>query len=129
MKAGRTRMETLGNRLETVRKEIEGWERREGEWQARVSRRLRMLWGVVGSVILVLVVAYGVQSWRLSSSSSLSTKELHSRVEMLSRDGAALSSPEDLEFLLASPLRSKSSVPTSQATSTRADPLHLFDEL
>ena len=43
MKAGRSKMENLGERLEKVRGEIEGWERREGEWQARVTQRLRVL--------------------------------------------------------------------------------------
>uniref|UniRef100_A0A093V5P9 Uncharacterized protein n=1 Tax=Talaromyces marneffei PM1 TaxID=1077442 RepID=A0A093V5P9_TALMA len=43
MKAGKQKMENLGERLDKVRKEIEGWEMREGEWQARVTQRLRVL--------------------------------------------------------------------------------------
>jgi hypothetical protein len=119
MKAGRSRMETLGGRLDVVRREIEGWERREGEWQARVSRRLRMLLGVVSSVIVVLAVAFAVQSW------SSSTDELSERVERLSRDAV------DTEPFLGSPLRSKAA-PASTSTEhipTASDPLRLFDEL
>ncbi|OKL58581.1 hypothetical protein UA08_06279 [Talaromyces atroroseus] len=132
MKAGRCRMETLGNRLDTVRKEIEGWERREGEWQARVSRRLRMLWGIACSVVLVLIIAYGVQSWRLSS---FSQNELNSRVEMLSRNAAVHTTQEDMDPFLGSLLHSKASSSAAATSSgeriqsTSSDPLHLFDEL
>lgn len=63
MKLGRQRVEDLGNRLEDVRREIDRWEQRESEWQSRVSRRLRILWAVMGSAFLVFVLALIVQSW------------------------------------------------------------------
>ncbi|KAH8689203.1 hypothetical protein BGW36DRAFT_275902, partial [Talaromyces proteolyticus] len=63
MSAGRNKMEALGDRLDVVRREIKAWERRENEWQARVSRRLRIFWGVMGTTIVVLVIAYVVQKW------------------------------------------------------------------
>lgn len=63
MKLGRQRVEDLGNRLEDVRREIDRWEQRESEWQSRVSRRLRILWAVMGSSFLVLVLALILQNW------------------------------------------------------------------
>lgn len=63
MKAGRRRVEDLGNRLEAMRQEIDSWERREAEWQTRVSRRLRIFWMVVTSAVLVLALAIIFQNW------------------------------------------------------------------
>lgn len=63
MKLGRQRVEDLGNRLEDVRREIDSWEQRESEWQSRVSRRLRILWAVMGSAFLVVVLALILQNW------------------------------------------------------------------
>ncbi|KAL2216868.1 hypothetical protein M432DRAFT_519037, partial [Thermoascus aurantiacus ATCC 26904] len=63
MKAGRERVEALGDRLEAVKAEIDGWERREREWQARISRRLRILWAVMGSAIVILIIAVVIQNW------------------------------------------------------------------
>ncbi|KAJ5458924.1 hypothetical protein N7530_010868 [Penicillium desertorum] len=63
MKAGRQRVEELGKRLETVRHEIDNWERRETEWQTRTSRRLRIFWGIIISALLVLILALVLQNW------------------------------------------------------------------
>ncbi|WEW58557.1 hypothetical protein PRK78_004025 [Emydomyces testavorans] len=49
----------LDKRLETVREQIEAWDRKEVEWQRSVSRRLRILWAVMGTVLL-LVAAVGL---------------------------------------------------------------------
>lgn len=82
MNAGRDKVQALGDRLDAVRKEIDGWERREGEWQARVSRRLRILWAVMGTAMVVLVIAYVVQTWPVVAPSSSGT-DVPSRMEML----------------------------------------------
>ncbi|KAJ5808946.1 hypothetical protein N7474_010215 [Penicillium riverlandense] len=66
MKTGRRRVEDLGNRLEAVRQEIDRWERREAEWQTRVSRRLRIFWMIVTSAVLVLALAIILQNWPAS---------------------------------------------------------------
>ncbi|KAJ5162478.1 hypothetical protein N7492_007870 [Penicillium capsulatum] len=63
MRAGRQRVEELGKRLETVRGDIDRWERRESDWQSRVSRRLRIFWTIVGSALLVLVLGLVLQNW------------------------------------------------------------------
>ncbi|KAJ5684843.1 uncharacterized protein N7477_001188 [Penicillium maclennaniae] len=63
MKRGGKRVEDLGSRLDAVRGQIDSWERRESEWQSRVSRRLRIFWAGLGSALLVLVLAIVIQNW------------------------------------------------------------------
>ncbi|OAX77036.1 hypothetical protein ACJ72_08670, partial [Emergomyces africanus] len=61
MRAGAEKAAALNRRMEIVRQKIEAWDRREGEWQRRVTTRLRIFWAVVGTAVVVLVVAWGVQ--------------------------------------------------------------------
>ncbi|KAI9681129.1 MAG: hypothetical protein M1817_002411 [Caeruleum heppii] len=53
--AGRRKTRDLGTRLDVVMRKVEGWERKEGEWQAKTSRRLRIFWSVVSVSILTFV--------------------------------------------------------------------------
>lgn len=62
MRAGRQKANDLGNRLDKMRSEIEAWERREADWQARVGQRLRIFWAVVACSILVLLAAVTIQN-------------------------------------------------------------------
>ena len=61
MRAGKRKADELGDRLQRMRSEIEGWEKREAEWQARVGRRLRIFWAIIACSILVLLVAVAAQ--------------------------------------------------------------------
>ncbi|KAJ5963135.1 hypothetical protein N7481_013440 [Penicillium waksmanii] len=63
MKSGREKVEQLGTRLQAVKSEIDRWERRELDWQERISRRLRIFWAVVGSAVMVLVLGVVLQNW------------------------------------------------------------------
>lgn len=63
MKSGREKVEELGTRLQAVKSEIDRWERRELDWQERISRRLRIFWAVVGSAVMVLVLGVVLQNW------------------------------------------------------------------
>ncbi|EEP76586.1 predicted protein [Uncinocarpus reesii 1704] len=56
MKSCRERASNLDQRLKTVREQIEAWDQKEVEWQKRVSRRLRILWAVMGTAVLFLAV-------------------------------------------------------------------------
>ncbi|KAK2759035.1 hypothetical protein FQN54_003134 [Arachnomyces sp. PD_36] len=88
MTAGREKVEKLEKRLQVVREKIDGWERREGEWQARVSRRLRILWAVMGTLFIVSLAASIAQRW---PSTSPLEPEASTRVEKFTN--------ESLEFL------------------------------
>ncbi|KAL1960680.1 hypothetical protein VTO42DRAFT_6510 [Malbranchea cinnamomea] len=57
MQKGKERARMLDERLERVREKIEAWDRRELEWQARVTRRLRIMWGVM-AMLAVLFAAF-----------------------------------------------------------------------
>jgi hypothetical protein len=49
---GRSRVLDLGERVDSMRQKVEGWERRDAEWQERTRRRLKTIW------ILTLVVVF-----------------------------------------------------------------------
>ena len=67
----RVKAAKLGERLEEVRRRVKGWERMEGEWQAKTSRRLRILWGALLSVAILLLVLHYRPGHLLDSQSSL----------------------------------------------------------
>lgn len=56
---GRTKMTSLGRRVDVVRKRVEGWERAELAWQEKTRRRLRVMWiimSVAATLLLGLIV-------------------------------------------------------------------------
>jgi hypothetical protein len=63
IRAGRERIKLLGNRLQTVQGKVKGWEKREGEWQEKTRKRLKILWVMMGGCVLaflvLLVLQYG----------------------------------------------------------------------
>lgn len=142
-------MENLGERLDKVRREIEGWERREGEWQARVTQRLRVLGGFVAGLVLVVIVAYVLRSTpRTAPRIAPTGQELDSSIEMLSQSVAEAPTDSvdvdvDMRTWLKSPLLTKSTTESDEtvepppitethayeSNTNPADPLRLFDEL
>lgn len=63
MKGNKERAEALETRLENMRTEIDRWEKKETEWQTRIGRRLRILWGVMATAALAILIAFVVQNW------------------------------------------------------------------
>ncbi|CAK7222913.1 hypothetical protein SCUCBS95973_004997 [Sporothrix curviconia] len=57
---GRQSIQDLAERVETARSKVERWERADRAWQERTRTRLKALWVVVSSVVLVLVVLLAV---------------------------------------------------------------------
>ena len=51
---GRSRITELSDRVEVVRSRIEGWERKDKEWQERTRRRLKAIW------IFTLMIIFAV---------------------------------------------------------------------
>lgn len=68
MRAGQEKSAALEERLGVVKRKIDAWDQREGEWQARVSRRLRILWAVMGTVVILMAIAVLVDQLRPPSS-------------------------------------------------------------
>lgn len=146
MKAGRQRVEELGKRLEKVRCDIDRWERRESEWQSRISRRLRIFWTIVGSALLVLVLALVLQNWphapteklppvtEIVNHSSLDAHPSDTWGPVLGlRQGESVSGsswyPSSLEDRRQSLKHASPTITGSETTPTPHDPLRVLDEL
>ena len=71
MQKARERAEALDERLHGVRKRVEAWDRREDEWQERVSRRLRIMWAVMGALAVVVAAWKFVQLVRPGDSGTV----------------------------------------------------------
>lgn len=138
MRKGREKAEALGKRLEVVRGRVEAWERREGEWQARVRRRLRIMWSVIAFLVLLFVAATIFEY--------LPRTEKHRRHQLepfanrtVKVDGEKMADfkvPEDVNDVLQTLMTDASSKGTSSsplaATETLEDKdprLRIFDEL
>ncbi|KAI9729783.1 MAG: hypothetical protein M1818_008397 [Claussenomyces sp. TS43310] len=52
---GRDTIRVLGARVNAVHRRVERWEALEGRWQQKMRQRLRVMWGVMAAVILVLL--------------------------------------------------------------------------
>ncbi|KAH8885229.1 hypothetical protein GQ53DRAFT_599018, partial [Thozetella sp. PMI_491] len=62
VRKGRVRVGALSERLDTVRKRIEGWERADRHWQERTRRRLTAIWVVISVIaFLMLLLFIGAQ--------------------------------------------------------------------
>lgn len=125
MKDGKQKAEGLERRLDKMRGEIDGWEKREVEWQARVGRRLRIFWTVVGTAVLVLVVAMVIQSF--SSGTGARTGAPQANAASIHAVG-----PESANIYptnLASFTSSLAANPPHTSDPTHHDPMRLLDEL
>jgi len=63
MQVGKKSVLALGGRLERVKSKVERFERVEEEWRDRMSRRLRMLWGGVGTLVGLFVLLLVIRRW------------------------------------------------------------------
>lgn len=63
MQRRRSTMKDLERRLGAVWDRIIDWERRESEWQAKITRRLRILWGAIAVSVLLVAVLFVFQHW------------------------------------------------------------------
>ncbi|KAI9669057.1 MAG: hypothetical protein M1831_000649 [Alyxoria varia] len=63
--------DALSDRLEQARKRVQAWEKREDEWQARTSLRLRIGWGCLASFIIVLMAAYFIKRISMSNGEAI----------------------------------------------------------
>lgn len=61
---GRERIAALSARVDVVRQRVEKWERADREWQERTRRRLKIMWGVLfGLGLVVLVLSWGAKMY------------------------------------------------------------------
>lgn len=151
MRDNKTRAKTLGNRLETMRNEIEMWDKREMEWQMRTNRRLRIFWGGFTAAILAILVVTVLRHWpsegmspgfrTLPKALKLSNTPIHTPLSKQhdafpgnSEDEYGL--PSEPTALVYSDIPSVTKIythaPSAADETTRPadyDPLRIFDEL
>lgn len=61
---GRERIAALSARVDVVRQRVEKWERADREWQERTRRRLKIMWGVLfGMGLVILVLSWGARAY------------------------------------------------------------------
>ncbi|KAJ5329017.1 hypothetical protein N7452_009407 [Penicillium brevicompactum] len=126
MKAGQQRVEELGKRLETVRHEIDSWERRETEWQTKTTRRLR-IWGIVLGAVVVLVLALAFQQNHMNRNAFRDPQRAH-LMDSVSPVGSGTGAGPTFPPILADRRQSLARAgPTP--TPTMYDPLRVLDEL
>lgn len=87
MRVGRAKAEALNARLEEMRDEVHRWEEKEVEWQTRVTKRLRIIWGLVLSGALGFMIAFIIQIWPTAVSQGTDMSPL---AEMLTNHSTAL---------------------------------------
>ncbi len=63
MQQKRKVVEELEERLSAVRVRVAGWEKREAEWQAKITRRLRILWGAIAVLVILVAALLVFQHW------------------------------------------------------------------
>lgn len=62
--SGRERIAALSARVDVVRQRVERWERADREWQETTRRRLKIMWGVLlGVGVLLLAVYWGARAY------------------------------------------------------------------
>ncbi|KAL1864484.1 hypothetical protein Daus18300_007716 [Diaporthe australafricana] len=55
---GRERISALSERVDIVRQKVEQWERADFLWQNKTRRRIKIVWGVVLGLVLLLLLLY-----------------------------------------------------------------------
>ncbi|ROT36757.1 hypothetical protein SODALDRAFT_380250 [Sodiomyces alkalinus F11] len=56
IQAGRTKIHGLSERVDVVRRRVEGWEKADLEWRQRTRKRLRNVWIVISVVVAAIVL-------------------------------------------------------------------------
>ncbi|KAF2705218.1 hypothetical protein K504DRAFT_471730 [Pleomassaria siparia CBS 279.74] len=67
IKAGKQKADKLTAKLENTRRRVEARAKLEAEWEATTSRRLRILWGILGSIAGLMLVAILVHQLKPTS--------------------------------------------------------------
>lgn len=56
--SGRERISALSERVDIARQKVEQWERADFLWQNKTRRRIKIVWGVVLGLVLLLLLLY-----------------------------------------------------------------------
>lgn len=131
IRVGREKADAINVRLEEARKRVESRERIEGEWEAKMSRRLRLLWSILGTLAVLCVVFLFLYHFKLLETDAVSiTTPLGVKANLTE----ASVPPSAKEILRSVHAAAPSSLTTPTAFTSKPsmddDPrLRIFDEL
>ncbi|KAF2013176.1 hypothetical protein BU24DRAFT_231674 [Aaosphaeria arxii CBS 175.79] len=131
IKAGKEKADALTKRLESARQRVEARAKIEAEGEAKISRRLRIVWGVAVLVLCMIVVAILFQQLkptrRPHAHPSLHFEARQNLIDIM--EGMPESAKQALAVPLSSrPTRSSKFAPTPSVL-VDDDRLRIFDEL
>ncbi|KAK9421618.1 hypothetical protein SUNI508_05548 [Seiridium unicorne] len=89
---GRQKVQQLSERVDIVRERVESWERADREWQERTRRRLKVLWIITSTLVMVMLLLYlGAQY------ASLEVGTMKDKItEMMSSNSSGISYSDEL---------------------------------
>ncbi|KAF2204190.1 hypothetical protein GQ43DRAFT_365158 [Delitschia confertaspora ATCC 74209] len=132
IKAGRDKADALKARLAEARKRVDARAEVEARWEVKTRRRLRIIWGILGSILGIVVIILCVQQVK----SVQSAKDPEASLAAVARSKLAETSiPEPAKEILfrQSPIRPRphtvSTPLLSKSSMTENTGLHVFDEL
>ncbi|EPQ65623.1 Bgt-4217 [Blumeria graminis f. sp. tritici] len=76
VESGRERMGILRERVKEVKMRVEGWEKREREQQDQTRKRLRILWGCLSGILVLVFMVRIVPLWMANSSNLEHSKQV-----------------------------------------------------
>ncbi|KAF2751017.1 hypothetical protein M011DRAFT_464809 [Sporormia fimetaria CBS 119925] len=131
LQAGKEKAETLTARLAQARQRVEARATAEAEWEARTSRRLRVLWGILGSIAVAMIISMLL----LRLNPAPVTESLQSSIDSTSRSLFDAPIPDETKEAIITPIPARPSThitwdpPYAQSTHADDDRLRVFDEL
>ncbi|KAF2662727.1 hypothetical protein K491DRAFT_685898 [Lophiostoma macrostomum CBS 122681] len=133
VKAGKEKADALTARLATARERVAARARADAEWEATTSRRLRMLWAVLGTVTALVFIAILFQQLKPVAVD----RDADNIPQFALRDVLADAPiPEAAKEAIATPLirttpaiQQVMSIPSDTPESIEDDKLRIFDEL
>ncbi|OCK81029.1 hypothetical protein K432DRAFT_416311 [Lepidopterella palustris CBS 459.81] len=130
IKGGNEKASALNERLEKARKRVEVREKIEAEWDSKMSRRLRVLWGILGTLALLFVAFLLLHQFQPSNGDATPNNSSRSSTSL---NFTEVSVPHSVKEILSSCQARKTSgltVPAVSSSSPDDDPrLRIFDEL
>ncbi|ORY04028.1 hypothetical protein BCR34DRAFT_605026 [Clohesyomyces aquaticus] len=131
IQAGRTKAVALNERLTDARKRVDARAKLEAEWEVQTSRRLRMLWGILGSIAVLVVTLILFQQLRpMHPGNTKMAPDFRSRSDLVD---SSLPKHAKEALINTSPAKSipRVSSPFYKPVSPSDDDprLHVFDEL
>lgn len=125
---GRQTADKLAERVDVVRKQIEGWERADRAWQEKTRKRLRLIWAALS--VLVCIVGLLFMAFSYNSRGAVAQVTSGARSAWRNTTPEFKGQHQSVEQVLAANNRDDKPETTRAWETPLADePLRIFDEL